>query len=397
MSAPVVRVKRHADGTRYVQPYLGTNPVTGRRIRPYRSFPAEMTDEEVELEARRWLAEVSAGIRLGTALRLGDMLNRYVEWIEAEGAARNTVKAYRSIVRNRLGGLVSMDPRKVSSAMVGELYHDLLTHGGAHGEPLSPNTVRQVHWFLRGAYDWLVERGVCAGSPVLSANKPRLAPHEAVALDDEELFRMFGILADEISVEPTDRAGMVRRMHLFAAWLALHTGMRCGECCAVRRMDVQNARNIVRVTGTVVDAGGGAVRQPATKGHRPRNVAVSVQDMATIATHLAWQESLLGGRPAKRTLVSVDGGLCRPKDVSATFTQLARECGMPEGVTFHSLRHTHGTWLLMRGIDVKTVAERLGHADVATTLRIYAHVLPGRDSSAADDFTQLEISGRADA
>ena len=42
--------------------------------------------------------------------------------------------------------------------------------------------------------------------------------------------------------------------------------------------------------------------------------------------------------------------------------------------------------LLSGGVDVKTVSERLGHADVATTLRIYAHVMPGRDAHAAEAF-----------
>ena len=43
-----IEIKRRSDGIRYVQPYLGRSRVTGRMIRPYKSFPASMTDEEVE-------------------------------------------------------------------------------------------------------------------------------------------------------------------------------------------------------------------------------------------------------------------------------------------------------------------------------------------------------------
>ena len=217
-----------------------------------------------------------------------------------------------------------------------------------------------------------------------------MAPHEAVALDEDSLGDVFEALDAAVAAEVAGSRDVRRRMHLFAAWLALHTGMRCGECCALRRMDVRQASGVVRVTGTVVDAGYGVVRQPATKGHRPRNIAVSGDDMATIRRHMEWQRGLLGDAPAKRTLVSVDGGLCRPKDVSTTFTEFARGLGLPGGVTFHSLRHTHGTWLLMQGVPIKAVCERLGHADVATTLRVYAHVLPGLDQAAAEGFTSLE-------
>lgn len=394
-AAPTVRVRRRSDGTRYVQPYLGTDPVTGRRVRPYRSFPDSMSDEEVEEAARTWVAQQRAAWRYGTAMRMDDVLTSYVQYLEDERTAANTCKAYRSIIRTRLKGLTGIDPRAVTAAMAGDLYHELLVSGSATGGPLSPNTVRQVHWFMRGAFDWMVTRGLVPTNPVISATVPRMEPHEAVALDDDGLSDMFEALDGAISEPATGVRDVRRRMHLFAAWLALHTGMRCGECCAVRRMDVRRAQGMVRVTGTVVDAGSGPVRQPATKGHRPRNIALSSADMATIAAHMEWQAGLLGSSPAKRVLVSPDGELCRPKDVSATFTALARELGLPQGVTFHSLRHTHGTWLLMQGVPIKAVCERLGHADVATTLRVYAHVLPGLDQAAADGFTSLESEMRA--
>ena len=57
-------------------------------------------------------------------------------------------------------------------------------------------------------------------------------------------------------------------------------------------------------------------------------------------------------------------------------------------MTFHSLRHTHASWCLAHGVDLKTLSERLGHADEATTLRIYAHVMPGRDAAAARAFEE---------
>ena len=46
------------------------------------------------------------------------------------------------------------------------------------------------------------------------------------------------------------------------------------------------------------------------------------------------------------------------------------------------------TWLLLQGVDPKTVMERLGHAKVATTLELYGHVLPGRDAAAAQAFAE---------
>jgi integrase len=52
-------------------------------------------------------------------------------------------------------------------------------------------------------------------------------------------------------------------------------------------------------------------------------------------------------------------------------------------IRFHDLRHTAATLLIAAGVPAKVVSEMLGHADVATTLRIYAHVLPNMQRDAA--------------
>ena len=52
-------------------------------------------------------------------------------------------------------------------------------------------------------------------------------------------------------------------------------------------------------------------------------------------------------------------------------------------VRFHDLRHFSATQLIGAGVDVRTVAHRLGHADPSTTLRVYAHALAERDREAA--------------
>ncbi|RFS83731.1 hypothetical protein D0T12_22225 [Actinomadura spongiicola] len=52
----------------------------------------------------------------------------------------------------------------------------------------------------------------------------------------------------------------------------------------------------------------------------------------------------------------------------------------------HDLRHVHATTLLLAGVPVHVVAARLGHADPAITLRVYAHVINEQLAEAADIF-----------
>lgn len=57
-------------------------------------------------------------------------------------------------------------------------------------------------------------------------------------------------------------------------------------------------------------------------------------------------------------------------------------------IRFHDLRHTHASILLYKGVDIKTISERLGHSDILTTLNIYTHIIaeqPQRVSDILDD------------
>ena len=54
----------------------------------------------------------------------------------------------------------------------------------------------------------------------------------------------------------------------------------------------------------------------------------------------------------------------------------------------HDERHIHATTLLLSGVPVHVVAARLGHADPAITLRVYAHVIRTAETAAADIFAQ---------
>ncbi len=55
----------------------------------------------------------------------------------------------------------------------------------------------------------------------------------------------------------------------------------------------------------------------------------------------------------------------------------------------HSLRHTHASQLLAGGMEISAVSARLGHKSVSTTLKIYAHMIEGRDEEAAKMWERL--------
>lgn len=68
--------------------------------------------------------------------------------------------------------------------------------------------------------------------------------------------------------------------------------------------------------------------------------------------------------------------------MTSFFIRVRNEVGAPN-VRLDDLRHFTATQLIGAGVDVRTVAGRLGHSDPSLTLRIYSHALEERDRAAA--------------
>jgi integrase len=71
-----------------------------------------------------------------------------------------------------------------------------------------------------------------------------------------------------------------------------------------------------------------------------------------------------------------------PDTPTARFVRLRHNVGL-DNVRLHDLRHMHATQLLAAGVPVRTVSGRLGHANAATTLNVYAHFLEASEDQAA--------------
>jgi len=85
---------------------------------------------------------------------------------------------------------------------------------------------------------------------------------------------------------------------------------------------------------------------------------------------------------------NTSGRFLNPESISQMFDRIIRRASLPR-VRFHDLRHTHASLLVMAGVPIKVVSERLGHAHPAFTMHTYQHLLPGMSSAAAEQFAAL--------
>ena len=83
-----------------------------------------------------------------------------------------------------------------------------------------------------------------------------------------------------------------------------------------------------------------------------------------------------------------DGRVMRPDTLGSWFSKFIKRHDLPH-ITLHGLRHTNATLLIAAGTDLRTVANRLGHAQTSTTADIYAHAIQSADAAAAEQINSI--------
>jgi integrase len=180
--------------------------------------------------------------------------------------------------------------------------------------------------------------------------------------------------------------------------LALSVGMRQGELLALHWRDVEVQQRALSVRWNLRYKHGEFIfKEPKTRKSR-RRIVLPVEMVDVLRGHRArqkaerlkagegWQEHDLVFCTQNGTPLSPGGSL------RSAFQRLKRLAGLPAETRFHDLRHTCATLALTDRVNPKVVSEMLGHAKVATTLDIYAHVIPDMQPDVARVMGRLIFS-----
>lgn len=140
------------------------------------------------------------------------------------------------------------------------------------------------------------------------------------------------------------------------AQAAILTGCRYGELSRVCAADVN-----LRVGNLLIRD---------SKSGQPRHVVL------TSEAHAFFAQLVNGLAPADLVLRKANGNPWAPSHQLRPIAEASLAAGISPPVTFHILRHTHGSALAMAGTPMAVIAQQLGHADTRMTERHYAHLAP---------------------
>jgi len=184
--------------------------------------------------------------------------------------------------------------------------------------------------------------------------------------------------------------------------VALATGMRIGELCALNISDINREQKYIDITksaGRRKDKFSGEVSikigPPKTK-HSIRKIPLlpSVEVMLDRQAQLVVEMRVRAGENWKdNTLVfpTDEGNIRDLSGLRSSMGRVLKRAGLPH-MTIHALRHTYATTALNAGVAAQNVAKLLGHKDGATTLRFYAHYINTEAMTQLEKLEQQNIS-----
>ena len=372
-----IRCRKRDIGEHWVYQYY-VKDINGKKIR-----------KALQAKSRRQLEKRVELLRMGThgtdtdAVTVGQWCDVWLEKVLPNTVKKSTLSFYKNLIKyadsirkKRLARLSVLDLQG--------LYSELLAHGGKDNKPLSPTTVRSFRAAFITCLDQAVEHGYLTVNVAKKSKPPMKVEKEIGFLTQEQIQRLLDVVDSGAFVSPYDsttddpaRRHNIRQVSVIIR-LALATGMRRGEIFGLTWDRVDFDRRTVRVDRNLQ---GGKLQTPKT-GYSIRTISVDADTMERLR---AWQERQklfadeigdLYCNPAGLVFTNSWG---TPMNLSSfrsrVFVPVVAVAGLPDTVTFHSLRHTHATQLLAAGVDAKTVSVRLGHSSVAFTLRTYVHVL----------------------
>lgn len=352
-----------------------------------------MTQKQIEKELARqkvlFEEEVKNGICPDNKIRFVDFSKR---WMDEYAKVNLTIKTYAryEIYLKRINqGIGHLKLKDITPLQLNAFYRSLEADGvnqrkryDENGElinngKLAPKTILDHHRVISKILSTAVKWGLLEKNVAMRADPPKVPHREISYLNEQEVRKMLTLLEKE----PIQYQTMIT--------LLVYTGIRRGELCGLEWKDIDFENQVMHVVRSAQYIGNKTMitKEPKTKSGI-RHFSLSIHACILLKKYKRWQleQKFNAGdqwTESDRLFTSWNGKPIHPDTVTDWFSKFIKRSGLPY-VTLHSLRHTNATLMIAEGTDVCTVSRRLGHANTATTLNIYAHALKSKDREAAN-------------
>ena len=390
----------------------------GNKIQKTTTFkPTSQAPTKARKEAEAFAVEFEKAVKNGTACLSGDKirLKEFVKIWEENLLEKNvlsgsisirTKEDYIKLMNNHVLPIIgNMKLTEIRAAHIDNVVLQLLKAGK------SPNTIRNIFNTIHSCLDYAFKKDYIPVNPCLKCDPlPTTERDTAIHTFNEDQAARF--LNDALSMEYEIDAGgrnhnkVKRSVSLqFRTFftLSVFSGCRRGELVALNWNDIDNEAKTIRIDQAVSRSNEGLfLKDPKTKaGYRTiklPEVCFTLleqwkREQIEICTRLgsAWEGFRGRSYDNNPVFIQYDGKRmndCTPtskfKKILKAYNETVPEKDKLPIIRLHDLRHTNASHMIASGIDLETVARRLGHSRPSFTLDVYGHALEENDERAAN-------------
>lgn len=174
----------------------------------------------------------------------------------------------------------------------------------------------------------------------------------------------------------------------------LNTGMRIGEVIALEWSDINFSEEIIKIDKSMqynVKVDGEEKRQSFVKSPKTKKSIRIIPINDEIRFILGQIQNMDSRLKIESGIVccSETGGYALPRSIQRSLGMIVSGSDLPY-MWVHLLRHTFGSELIRRGVEISIVSRLMGHSNTTTTYNTYIHVL---EEEAAKAMSMISISG----
>ncbi|MEH7493593.1 tyrosine-type recombinase/integrase [Neobacillus niacini] len=345
-------------------------------------------------EAKLILAEFETEIHQGKYVKTSSLTLRkfYDDWLEKyandpNNLSPDTRQNYVNILSKRILPIYGhMKLSEIQTIHIINFMNDLKKDGkrldgkdGSLSDSSIANCFRAFDNILSRATEWKLIKE----NPASSIKQPKVKSKKSDVYSSVELNELISLL---------DKYPFHWRVLVL---LAITTGARQGEIAGLEWKHIDFDKKTILIEQSITDATGVGVKVKTTKNERNRVVSLPVyllqmlvklnsqrtREKEQMGDHWEWDDHFF-------IFGNEFGKPIRPDSISQWWRRFLEKNKIKK-IRFHDLRHSSATLLINEGVHAKVISERLGHADISTTMNIYGHVLSEADQAAASHFDSL--------
>lgn len=354
MSKKGENIYKRKDG-RWEARYIKGYSASGSALYGYCYDKTYAGAKEKAIHARSGMLNNVAANGSGTHIRLSDFCDEWLR-LKRSKVKKSTYSKYRETldlhIKPKLGGI---SVRSLSPPLIEQFGYELMQN-----DNLSAKTAKDILTVLHSVLKYASQQVPLMPHIDMVYPKAERKEMRVLSREEQKQFMNYLLIGDD--------------MYRFGTMLALLTGLRVGEICALKWGDISIENRTVSVERTMQ-------RIRITDTDSSRKTEISVSDPKSFSSRRIVPLSRFALDLCKKYAMSDKNAyvltgradrFTEPRALQYRMKKYADACGL-NGLHFHSLRHSFATRCIEVGFEIKSLSEVLGHASPQITLERYVH------------------------